>query len=292
MGSALHTTARGAFLCLVPPPPRLPGRARAAGKAAVAAALFHAIVLTAIVALPGRPASVALPPPQTRSGGDALQLPRMVFFEAPGPGGGGGGNRNATPPSRAQSAGRGRLTIPATRAVTARGQSREPRPAPEVVVLDATPLAAGVELLMGLPDAPASPSFSQGPGAGGGSGDGSGTGIGPGTGPGIGSGTGGGFGGDAYRLGSGVVPPALLKQVQPKYTPDAVVHKIQGTVTLEVVVGRSGIPLDIRVIRSLDRNGLDEEAVKAVRQWRFSPGRVGDTPVDVIVIVLMDFRLS
>jgi protein TonB len=218
----------------------------------------------------------------------------MVFFEMPGPagGGGGGGNRNPTPPSRAQGTGRDRLTLPAIRPVTARVPPRDLPTAPGGVVLDAKPLASGTELLMGLPGAPSLLPFSQGPGFGGGAGGGSGTGIGAGTGPGVGSGVGGGFGGGAYRLGSGVVPPALLTQVQPKYTPDAVMHKIQGTVTLEVVVGRSGIPLDIRVIRSLDRNGLDEEAIKAVRQWRFTPGRVGDVPVDVVVLVLMDFRLS
>ena len=296
MVSALQSTARGAFLCLVPPPPRLPGRGRAARTAAAAATLFHAIVLAAIVALPARPGSFAPPPPQARSGADALQLPRMVFFDVPGKGGGGGGGgRTAAPPARAKESARDRVAIAATRPVTARGPAREPRRAPEVVLLDAVPLAAA-ELLMGLPESPGLPSFSEGPvsgrGSGGGSGGGSGTGVGSGTGPGIGPGTGGGFGGGAYRLGGGVVPPALLTQVQPKYTPEAVVHKIQGTVTLEVVVGRSGVPLDIRVIRSLDRNGLDEEAVKAVRQWRFTPGRVGGMPVDVIVIVLMDFRLS
>jgi outer membrane biosynthesis protein TonB len=33
------------------------------------------------------------------------------------------------------------------------------------------------------------------------------------------------------------------------------------------------------------------EAVETARQWRFTPGRIGDTPVDVRVTVLLDFRL-
>jgi protein TonB len=106
----------------------------------------------------------------------------------------------------------------------------------------------------------------------------------------MGPGSGGGFGGGAYRLGSGVVPPTLLKRVMPRYTADAMRQQIQGTVALEVVVSREGIPVDIRVTRSLDP-GLDLEAVAAARQWRFTPGRLGETPVDVIVTILLDFNV-
>jgi TonB family protein len=159
------------------------------------------------------------------------------------------------------------------------------------LVLDVKPLASGTSQLIGLPDAPSSRPFSQGPGSGGGVGDGSGTGIGSGVGPGLGSGSGGGFGGGAYRLGSGVVAPTLLKEVRPKYTPDALRDRIQGTVVLEVVVGRDGRPTAIRVMRSLDPAGLDEEAVLAARDWRFTPGRVGDTPVDVLVTIQVDFTI-
>jgi protein TonB len=69
-------------------------------------------------------------------------------------------------------------------------------------------------------------------------------------------------------------------------------RKIQGTVTLEVVVGRQGKPAEIRVTRSLDPGGLDEEAITAVREWQFTPGRIGDTPVAVLVTVWLDFRIN
>jgi TonB family protein len=61
---------------------------------------------------------------------------------------------------------------------------------------------------------------------------------------------------------------------------------------LEVVVGRDGIPLAIRITRSLDPGGLDEEAVAAVREWRFTPGHVGDIPVDVLVTIQLDFHVQ
>ena len=68
-------------------------------------------------------------------------------------------------------------------------------------------------------------------------------------------------------------------------------RKIQGTVVLDVVVDREGTPIRIRVTRSLD-SGLDAEAMAAVREWRFKPGRVGDMPVDVLVSVWLDFRIN
>ena len=68
-------------------------------------------------------------------------------------------------------------------------------------------------------------------------------------------------------------------------------QRFQGTVTLEVVVGREGIPVAVRVTRSLDPGGLDEEAIAAAREWRFTPGRVGNAPVDVLVTILLDFSI-
>ena len=85
--------------------------------------------------------------------------------------------------------------------------------------------------------------------------------------------------------------PTLITQVRPNYTNDAMRRKIQGTVILEAVVGRDGIPLAIRVVRSLDAHGLDDEAVRAVQQWRFKPGRFGEMPVDVLVQIVLDFRI-
>jgi TonB family protein len=79
-------------------------------------------------------------------------------------------------------------------------------------------------------------------------------------------------------------------QVRPTYTFEALRARIQRSVQLELIVRRDGLPDQIRVIGSLDP-GLDERAVTAARQWRFQPGRVGDTPVDVLVTIVMDFRV-
>lgn len=281
------------LLSLVPAAPRLPQRARAARRAVTLSLIVHAAVLTVLMSAAAwsgaRPARLPIATPTNVR----LQLPRIVFLQLhrPGGGGGGGGNRQSNPPSRAQAPGRDRVTIPVAKPLVAREQPTDVMPPPQQVVLDAKPLASGTTLLAGLPQAPASLPFSQGPGFGGGVGEGTGSGVGSGTGPGVGPGFGGGFGGGAYRLGSGVVPPTVLKEVKPKYTAEAMRQRIQGTVGLEVVVSRDGIPVALRVTRSLDPGGLDEEAIVAARQWRFTPGRVGDTPVDVLVTILLDFNV-
>jgi TonB family protein len=59
---------------------------------------------------------------------------------------------------------------------------------------------------------------------------------------------------------------------------------------LEIVVRRDGSVGDVKVIEGLG-GGLSERAVQAVRQWRFSPARRLETPVDVIVEVAVEFKL-
>jgi periplasmic protein TonB len=222
-------------------------------------------------------------------------LPRLIFVPSGPPaggGGGGGGNRQMGPIRRAQGVGHD--------AVTLRTAKRPPTPTPESatrdpsfppIVLEALPLASGTFNQMGLPAGGVTFGTSTGSGSGGGVGTGTGTGLGSGRGPGIGPGSGGGFGGGAYRPGGAVTAPRLLSQVKPRYTSEALQRKIQGSVWLEVVVTREGRAGDVRVVRSLDPGGLDEEAISAVQQWQFEPGRLAGTPVDVMVTIAMDFLI-
>jgi TonB family protein len=106
----------------------------------------------------------------------------------------------------------------------------------------------------------------------------------------VGPGSGGGTGGGVYRPGSGIEPPKLLREVKPVYTDEARVRKLAGEVVLEIVVRQDGSVGDLRVIKGLG-GGLNERAVQAVRQWRFSPARRQGTPVDVIVEVAVEFKL-
>jgi protein TonB len=289
-------SARGmsdvSLLHLVLPAPRLPRRSRYGRASAMVTVALHVAVAVVLAVLTFEPAPFDARRETAHASPEPVQVPRMVFLAVPGPrgGGGGGGNRQPTPPSRAQVIGRDRITMPVARPARAERTPAEPE-APQLVVLNATPLAAGIAYRLGMPEAPPSLAFPHGPGVGGGSGEGTGTGLGSGMGPGFGPGSGGGFGGGTYRPGNGVTAPTLLTQVRPNYTAEAMQRKIQGTVVLEMIVGLDGTPRDVRVVRSLDAYGLDAEAMRAARQWRFNPGRLGETPVDVLVILMIDFYI-
>lgn len=137
-----------------------------------------------------------------------------------------------------------------------------------------------------------STSDSLGPGAGGGAGNGRGTGIGDGDGPGLGNGSNGGIGGGPLHPGSGVTMPRLIFETKPAYTSEAMRAKIQGEVWLEAVVMPDGSVGAVQVTRSLDTTfGLDQEAIRTVKQWRFAPGRQRGSPVPVRIAVELAFTL-
>ena len=129
-------------------------------------------------------------------------------------------------------------------------------------------------------------------GPGGGGGAGKGTGIGPGTGSGLGPGDGGGTGCGAYRIGNGVESPQVLSQIRPQYTADAMRAKVQGVALVECVVMPDGTVTNAHIVKSLDSVfGLDQEAIKAARLWRFVPGKRFGQPVPVIVTIELTFTL-
>ena len=91
----------------------------------------------------------------------------------------------------------------------------------------------------------------------------------------------------------GVSLPTVVKQVKPQYTQEAMEQRIEGTTHLECVVRDNGAVADIRVLESLDATyGLDEQAVRSLRQWEFRPGTLGGKPVAVRVHVVMSFTLK
>jgi TonB family protein len=63
-----------------------------------------------------------------------------------------------------------------------------------------------------------------------------------------------------------------------------------GAVLLECVVTNTGEVTEVRILRSLDATvGLDEEAAKGARQWRFRPGTLNGRPVAVRVTIELSF---
>jgi TonB family protein len=283
---------------LAPPTPQLPHPRLGLLRPAAASAVLHAAIAILAVLIKSTPAPGI---ESFRTGLTAdREVQHLVFLPTELPrmaGGGGGGNQQPGPIRRAQGIGSDTITLrtrrmpPATVPVTAAAPAPvEDLPPVPSIVIDAKPFASGIFEQVGLPVGGLLSSTSTGRGSGGGVGTGIGTGLGSGRGPGLGSGSGGGTGGGVYRPGGGVSAPRLIKEIKPRYTEEALRNMIQGTVELEAVVSRDGCASRIRVIRSLDR-GLDEEAVTAVAQWRFEPGRLDGAPVDVLVTIVLDFLI-
>lgn len=92
--------------------------------------------------------------------------------------------------------------------------------------------------------------------------------------------------------GSRCVLPAVLREVQPAYTPDAMRAKIEGSVWLECIVDTGGSIESCEVVRSLDPYyGLDREAIKAAQQWRFRPSMRDGAPVPYAITIELTFKL-
>jgi TonB family protein len=98
---------------------------------------------------------------------------------------------------------------------------------------------------------------------------------------------------DPVQPGKGVQMPRVVREVKPEYTPEALKAKIQGSVIMSVVVEADGSVGRVAVVQSLDQTyGLDEQALTAMTQWSFEPGRNDGNTVPVEVQVEMTFTLK
>lgn len=96
-----------------------------------------------------------------------------------------------------------------------------------------------------------------------------------------------------FEPGAGVTLPAVIYEVKPEYTPEAMQKKIQGSIFMDVVVGETGDVTDVNVSKSLDAEfGLDDQAVRAASRWKFKPGRRDGKAVAVRVTIEMTFTLK
>jgi TonB family protein len=76
----------------------------------------------------------------------------------------------------------------------------------------------------------------------------------------------------------GVTHPVCLRCPPAQYSYLALIHRIHGNVTLDAIVGTDGWVSNVRILGSLGA-GLDEQAMKTVRTWRWDPARDADGKV-------------
>jgi TonB family protein len=87
-----------------------------------------------------------------------------------------------------------------------------------------------------------------------------------------------------------LVPAKLISRVQPVYPEAARQLRIQGTVSVNVIVRKDGTVTILNV--GAGHPLLAPAAVSAVQQWRYTPTTVNGEPVDVQTKVYVSFALS
>jgi TonB family protein len=94
---------------------------------------------------------------------------------------------------------------------------------------------------------------------------------------------------DSIRIGSNVQESKLIRKVEPIYPELAKKARVQGKVTLKITVDQEGNVTDASVIEGHPL--LDDAAISAVRQWKYSPTFLNGKPVPVMATVTILFNL-
>lgn len=87
-------------------------------------------------------------------------------------------------------------------------------------------------------------------------------------------------------------PARLLERVSPDYPATARQRRIEGWVELEYVVGPDGRVVDVRVVQSYPTRIFDAAAERALKRWRFEPGRRDGEPTTTVGRTRIDFNLG
>ena len=87
-----------------------------------------------------------------------------------------------------------------------------------------------------------------------------------------------------------VTRPVPIKSPKPQHSAEAMRARIEGTVTLEVLVDERGLVADARVLKSIPL--LDQSALDAAKQWEFKPATLNGEAVPVLIQLELNFTLK
>jgi TonB family protein len=92
------------------------------------------------------------------------------------------------------------------------------------------------------------------------------------------------------KIGGGVSQPMLIHKTDPEFSAEAKKAKFNGIVLVNLIVDAKGKPQNVHVLRGVGM-GLDEKAIKAVKQYKFKPAMEGGKPVPVGLNVEINFQI-
>lgn len=89
---------------------------------------------------------------------------------------------------------------------------------------------------------------------------------------------------------SGIVAPKQLYSPEPEFSEKARIEAQQSNVGIDLVVGTDGLPRNLQIACS-SAPDLNDNAIAAVKQWKFAPATKDGKPVPVEIFVEVSFRL-
>jgi TonB family protein len=111
------------------------------------------------------------------------------------------------------------------------------------------------------------------------------------------------------KVGGGVAAPVPIYQVEPQFTPEARKAKAAGMVVVQLIVDGQGLPQDVHVIRGFgigpdgkpdpkmkkaaraSAEGMNQNAVNAVKQYKFKPAMEDGKPVAAQINIEVNFKI-
>lgn len=93
------------------------------------------------------------------------------------------------------------------------------------------------------------------------------------------------------QVGGDVTKPEKVSAPDPQYTEIARKARIQGVVIVQAIIDKEGNVINVKVLKGLPM-GLTEEAVSAIKNWKFKPATLNGKPVDVYFNLTVNFRLQ
>ena len=95
---------------------------------------------------------------------------------------------------------------------------------------------------------------------------------------------------DPVPVGGNIKNPTKILDVRPVYPQVAQAAKVSGRVIIQATIGADGRVTNATILKSIPL--LDQAALDAVRQWRFTPTRLNGVAIPVIMTVTVNFTLG
>jgi periplasmic protein TonB len=93
------------------------------------------------------------------------------------------------------------------------------------------------------------------------------------------------------RISGGVIAGNIINRVQPQYPPIAKIAHATGTVVLRAIISKNGT-IEHLDVSSSTNHMFDNNALDAVKQWRYKPYILNGEPTDVDTTITVNFTLS